>query len=233
MDYAEFMKSTKRRNRFVFAWLALTGILLVPSFIFLSVDSVILGFFCLVCVFAESVIFLSMAFKEKRRNYDLFQNNTIIINKDTVGKLRETDILAIEKYEGNLKQALQHITTTPDFTRAERMDYIIKWNDYERDFITQQYGAEPHRVAKSSRRLPLCADGQEYIRVACVKKYTHLSYDDSSVKYLDFGSHGRYEVNETHLYYLTEPGDEFYILKSPDGKYVKEAYSLLDWELIE
>lgn len=240
MDYAQFIKSTKKRNRLVYIWLALAGILVTAGIILLilynktnALWQLTLASLCLAGILAESIVLLSLAFTEKRRNYALFQSETIIINKDTTEKLRKTEQFAIAQCEGNLKLALQHIATSPDLTRAERMDYIMEWHDYEKDFIGQRYGTEPHRIAKSSRKLPLPTDGNTYTRAVCVKKYTHLSYDDSSVEYLDFGSHGKYEATEHYLYRLTEPGDEFYLLMSPDGKRIEEAYSTLDWELIK
>ena len=240
MDYAQFIKSVKSRNRLVYAWLALTGILVFAAIIFIVLQQntaarwpSALVSICMTGVLVESIILLLLSSKEKRRNYALFQSETIIINKDTTEKLRKTEQFAIAQCEGNLKLALQHIATSPDLTRAERMDYIMEWHDYEKDFIGQRYGAEPHRIAKSSRKLPLPTDGNTYTRAVCVKKYTHLSYDDSSVEYLDFGSHGKYEATEHCLYRLTEPGDEFYLLTSLDGKKINKAYSLLDWELIE
>ena len=240
MDYAQFIKSVKSRNRLVYAWLALTGILVFAAIIFIVLQQnttarwpFALVSICMTGVLVESIILLLLSSKEKRRNYALFQSETIIINKDTTEKLRKTEQFAIAQCEGNLKLALQHIATSPDLTRAERMDYIMEWHDYEKDFIGQRYGAEPHRIAKSSRKLPLPTDGNTYTRAVCVKKYTHLSYDDSSVEYLDFGSHGKYEATEHCLYRLTEPGDEFYLLTSLDGKKINKAYSLLDWELIE
>lgn len=60
--------------------------------------------------------YLFRAFKARRINYDLFKKNDIIIHKETAGKLRQTDLIAVEKYQGNLKQALRYIATTPDFT---------------------------------------------------------------------------------------------------------------------
>ena len=241
MDYAQFIKSTKKRNRLVYTWLALSGILVTAGIILLVLHNktgsflqLVLASLCLTGIIVESIVLLSLAFTEKRRNYDLFQNNTIIIDKDTAGKLRKTDVLAIEQCAGNLKQTLQHIAISPDFTRAERMDYIMEWHDYEHDFVTQQYGAKPHRIAKTSQKRPLCTDGKEYVRAVCIRKYMTASTEQSSSEeMLDFGPYGKWEVNTEHLFYLTEPGDEFFLLMSSNGKRIVEAYSVLDWELSE
>ena len=71
----------------------------------------------------------------------------------------------------------------------------MKWHDYERDFITQQYGAKPHRIAKTSRKLPLYTNGKEYICAVCVRKYMTASTEQSgSEEMLDFGHYGKWEV---------------------------------------
>ena len=241
MDYALFIKTTRKRNGLVYAWLASTGIGAIGAIALMVVHNnsdalwpLILSCLLMTAIVVESVILLSLAFSAKRKNYDLFRNNTIIINKDTAEKLRKTDTYALEKHEGDLKKALNNIASTPDLTRAERMDYIMEWHDYERDFVAQQYGAKPHRVAKTSQKRPLCADGKEYICAVCVRKYMTASTEQSSSEeMLDFGPYGKWEVNTQHLYYLTEPGDEFFLLMSSNGKGIVEAYSTLDWELTE
>lgn len=84
MDYAQFIKSTKKRNRLVYAWLALTGILVTVGIILLVLQDksgalwpLMLSGLCMAAIIVESIVILSRAFAAKEKNYDLFRNNTL------------------------------------------------------------------------------------------------------------------------------------------------------------
>jgi hypothetical protein len=182
----------------------------------------------------------------KRQAYQLFEENDVFVLPTEPVK-REIDKIALEKFQGNLKQALHYVATTPELYRREREKNMLQWCDYERDYIAKHYGKDPLHVAQVSRTDALThsiiisrllersairrgtSTNYDLIKTQCTAKSFFPGTDGEMTSYyLHFGDHGKCEC-EQNLYYITQEGETFYVVTVRGERSVAIAYPAAEW----
>lgn len=175
--------------------------------------------------------------------YKLFAENDVFVEAPA---WRNTEQLALDQFNGDLKSALRHIAESPDFYISERRDYIAEWRDYEKDYIRELYGKDPSRVARSHKTRELThekiehegfsllgEDSFELVQGFCSQKTQPSMLVDGDDAYrLYFGEYGSYECTNT-LFRNTNVGDSFYIIRGSSSGTICLVYPTLEWHLHE
>ncbi|MBQ7416136.1 MAG: hypothetical protein IJW14_03750 [Oscillospiraceae bacterium] len=173
----------------------------------------------------------------------MFEENDVFVDPPAS---RNTEQLALELFNGELKPALRHIAESPDFYFHERRDYMSEWWDYEKAYIRKLYGKDPLRVAEFNKTkeltlemieqagFRLCGEESfELVKVICSQK-TQPSYlvDGDDAYRLHFGEYGSFEC-PIALYQNTYVGDGFYIVRGPFSGVICLVYPTIEWHLHE
>lgn len=182
----------------------------------------------------------------KNEAYRMFEENDVFVAPSEPVK-RGIDKIALEKFQGNVKQALHYVASSPELYRKERYENMLDWCDYERDFIANHYGMDPLHVAQVSKTDTLThaiiisrllersairrGTGTNYdlIKTQCTAKSFFPGTDGEMTSYyLYFGNHGKCEC-EQNLYYITQEGETFYVVTVRGERSVAIAYPAAEW----
>lgn len=180
--------------------------------------------------------------------YKVFTENQVLVDPKAT-RLRPVEQIALEKFNGDLKLALQYVAETPELHRQDRLAIMFSWCDYERDYIYKLYGKNPMRVAQNSKTEPLTIAIIESDLARLTKKYCepvfqvnqarctgkHVSHGidgDADRYYLLFDPCGSCECSQS-IHDLTMEGDEFFIVLVEGKSAPVLAYPTAEWHANE
>lgn len=199
-------------------------------------------------VMITGIIGFPRIFKQETAMQKVFAEEDIFVEQDGNKPLREIEQLAVDRFGGNLKQALEYAATSPELSRMERYHIDKKLKSYENVYVRSKFGnllrdidtesrrdvltraqieADLARVSRKYRKDP-CP--YEVARTICVQK--RLAHTlESGYAYLRFDE-GLYDC-PTDIYFLAAEGDPFFIVRLQGENRIQLAYSEKDWGVEE
>lgn len=191
-------------------------------------------------------------FKQETAMQKVFTDEDILVEQDGDKPLRIIEQLAVDRFGGNLKQALEFAATSPELSRMERYNIDKQLRPYENVYVRNKCGTllrgvtlndsiESRRnvlnraqietdLAKVSRKYRKDPCPYEVTRTICVQK--RLAHTlESGYAYLRFDE-GLYDC-PTDIYFLAAEGDPFFVVRLQGENRILLAYSERDWVAAE
>lgn len=191
-------------------------------------------------------------FKQEAAMQKVFADEDIWVEQDGDKPLRIIEQLAVDRFGGNLKQALEFAATSPELSRMERYNIDKQLRPYENVYVRNKCGTflrgvtlndsiESRRnvlnraqietdLAKVSRKYRETQCPYEVIQSICLKKrYAHTL--EKGYVHLKFDE-GLYDCPYDE-YLMTKEGDWFFIVRLKGDNRILLAYSERDWVTAE
>lgn len=195
-------------------------------------------------VIIGGIIWIRLALKQSNAAQKAFFSEDVYVERDDSIPLRNIEKLAVERFGGNLKQALVFAAISPELSRKERRDMANGLMGYEAMYVQEMCGEYLSSTEIESRRDVLTRDQIEkdlrnisrsyrkqlpvyrLERAACSAKHYN---DDPELWFGDAGVYYRCSMAE---YDMTDKDDVFCLVKL-EGKNILLAYAEKDWIMDE
>lgn len=196
-------------------------------------------------VIGGGIIGCQRILKEKKATVEAMLSEDLYVDRYVSKFPRAIESLAVDRFDGNLTQALIFATNSAEVSREERWLFDSELTRLERIYVSgkrdmalkgstaearreeltkERIEEDLHRASMKYRWRPF---HYQVVRAACTGQFF-----DNEFESLRFGHEGIYHCNGK-IYQMTKIGDWFYLVKE-EGRYgILVAYAEKDWKITD